>query len=133
MKQLSIESEALRLYTHFLDQIKMLVYRLLCEFMKCSLILLFSYRLSWKPQISTTLAYSTYWLIEEFSLAFIYWRARILFENGDLSSKKIILLVLTQFLFEKRQRMLSLFFFELNRATGFALYLLTTVWLIGLL
>ncbi|CAF4713184.1 unnamed protein product [Rotaria socialis] len=70
IKQLSIEKEILRQYIEFKGRIEIL---------------------SQKSSIVSSCEYGVRWTLDAYALAFLYWRALILFENHEISSKRIIL------------------------------------------
>ncbi|CAF1603594.1 unnamed protein product, partial [Adineta ricciae] len=70
IKQLSVENEILRQYSQFIDQI-------LIAF--------------WRPNISASLPYGTYWSLESFILALLYWCSLILIEKNELALHNTII------------------------------------------
>ncbi|CAF1535771.1 unnamed protein product, partial [Rotaria sordida] len=69
IKQISIEKEVLRQYSE-------LIHKLFIS--------------SWKPLLLSSMAFSIFWTLDVYALAFLYWRALILIEKNELTSSHII-------------------------------------------
>ena len=89
IKQLSVEKEVLRQYSDLIYQVLMYIlgllfkYRFLFDLIFC--------RMSWKPVLISATTTSIIWGTSGATVAFLYWRALILFERNELTSNNIIL------------------------------------------
>ncbi|CAF4842339.1 unnamed protein product, partial [Rotaria sp. Silwood1] len=70
IKQLSAEKEVLRKYSEIIYEVHIL---------------------SWKFLILSAIAYGTFWILDTYTLAFMYWRAFALVEKNELTSNSVII------------------------------------------
>ncbi|CAF1668749.1 unnamed protein product, partial [Rotaria sordida] len=70
IKQLSIEKEVLRQYSEFIHKVHIPF---------------------WQPLILTSVTNSILWAADAYTMAFLYWRALVLFEKNELTSNRIIM------------------------------------------
>lgn len=90
VKQLSMENEVLRLYTNHLKQLHLFVDQIFYSFNFLSNFY-FPPRLSWKPEILFSMTFGILWILEIYTLAFMYWRALILFERHEITGHRIVM------------------------------------------
>ncbi|CAF1071435.1 unnamed protein product [Rotaria sordida] len=70
VKQLSIEKEVLRQYSKLMHEV---------------------FILSWKPSIVNSILYGICWSLDVCTMAFVYWRALVLFEKNELAANRVIM------------------------------------------
>ncbi|CAF3866704.1 unnamed protein product [Rotaria magnacalcarata] len=72
IKQLSIEKEVLRQYSELINKVSIL---------------------SWKPQILFSMTFGLLWILEIYTLVFLYWRALVLYERKEVTNHDIIMVL----------------------------------------
>ncbi|CAF4336061.1 unnamed protein product [Rotaria socialis] len=72
IKQLSIEKEVLRQYSGLIKKVTIL---------------------SWKPQILFSMTFGLLWILEIYTLVFLYWRALVLYERKEVTNHGIIMVL----------------------------------------
>jgi hypothetical protein len=88
IKQLTVENEVLQKFSELIHQSSKSVFQFTNA---VKLLKHFFLRMRRKYSMLSALAYGTYWGLDGYVLAALYWRTLILFEHDEIDSNRIIM------------------------------------------